>query len=480
MVGTSHFSRSVVGRGLAVQQDCFHIWSKLLLFLLSLMQHPSSSVSTMKEALSATEDDDGKTASQSSVSGVAGRTNYAAWETEVEEVAEKEASQAALGLDGKKYAFSEAHASEKEKLKQVQLTKAILETYRSREASQVQTLTQLLGPVTKENEQTNVPLVSSTSKVHGATIRVTRDRMDAGKRVLTVANTMGTSTKDTIILTQDLSLLEPSMKGSFQSQINARAKSYPDDAENEVVDLAYDRDNGVERKVFGLIKIYLDNLHNCTVWIKCKLISGTVEIHSCHNVIVKIGPEATVATIQADLSSNLNIEFHDAPSGKNPVLAQVGHGKTIAVPESQKLFWGDDADDRIFHAGVSHLRVAVYRDGVCETEINSDYLADGAIKVGNASAQEYQFVTSVVPGQGLCTENVVRTGATTGAGVRAMTEREIANEQRKREESLKKSIDQTSKFIKILDKEGKEVPPIAPCSNKEAVPLPVVAGIPFP
>jgi len=164
--------------------------------------------------------------------------------------------------------------------------------------------------------------------------------------------------------------------------------------------------------------------------VKCKIITGTVEISHCKDVTVIVeGDDATVATIQADLCERLNIQFHDAPSGKNvPVrVRDTNSGPTTT------LFWGQDVDDRIYHAGVSDLRVATYRDGYPELETRADYVEDGARAVGNATAEEVQFVTSVVGGE-FATEKVLTASETQGLkqGARPITERELEASKEKK------------------------------------------------
>jgi len=377
-------------------------------------------------------------ASTGGPSGVAGRINYAQWdkvatklvdETAKEEEEEIAAQKAALGLDGK-YARSRAEAEEREKLKAVKETKKTLEKYKQREMAIVQDLSGLLGPVNDGEGRTSS---GDGPKI----VRITRDRMDAGSRVVTLNDTSGKSdnnNQDTIVLTQDLSLLESKMPANA-----ATAKSYPGDAENAVLEPTEQQQ---DRSIFGVIKVFLTNVHNCTVLIKCKIITGTVEIHNCSNVVVRVESTGTVATVQADLSENVTIEFRDAPSGKN-----------TGLPGSQKLYWGDDRDDRIFHAGVKNMRVAIVRDGVVDTEIVSDYLKDGAVPVGNATPEEFQFVTSVVKGE-LATEKVMRSGSTTGTNARAMTQRELDEEKSLREKAASMAIQMAEDMIQIKDKDG--------------------------
>ena len=54
--------------------------------------------------------------------------------------------------------------------------------------------------------------------------------IDAGKRVVSIADTSGQSIQDTIVMTSDLSLLESKMMNNAMQQPN----SYKEDAENDV------------------------------------------------------------------------------------------------------------------------------------------------------------------------------------------------------------------------------------------------------
>lgn len=364
------------------------------------------------------------------MSGIAGRTNYSDWDKKVsammekdeeDEDREKEEAKKALGLDGK-YASSQAEAEERRKAQDVQQAKKVLDDYRKREGAIMQTFQNAFAK--DDGEATDATVV-----------RLTRDQMGAGKRVVTICDTTGSSQKDMVVLTQDLSHLESKMN----TNANVMPKSYPEDATNEV------KEHPQQRTIFGVIKLFISNVHNCTIVVRCKIISGTVEMSHCSNVTLKVEKEATVATLQADLCEEISIEYHDAPSGKNTNL-----------PGQPKLFWGDDSDDRVFHAGVKQMRVAVYRDGFVETERMCDYIQDGAVAVGNATPEEYQFVTSVVDKE-VVTEKVIRHGATTGTNARAMTQRELDREQELREKAASMAIAKAEEMIKIIGKDGKEI-----------------------
>lgn len=364
------------------------------------------------------------------MSGIAGRTNYSDWDKKVsammekdeeDEDREKEEAKKALGLDGK-YASSQAEAEERRKAQDVQQAKKVLDDYRKREGAIMQTFQNAFAK--DDGEATDATVV-----------RLTRDQMGAGKRVVTICDTTGSSQKDMVVLTQDLSHLESKMN----TNANVMPKSYPEDATNEV------KEQPQQRTIFGVIKLFISNVHNCTIVVRCKIISGTVEMSHCSNVTLKVEKEATVATLQADLCEEISIEYHDAPSGKNTNL-----------PGQPKLFWGDDSDDRVFHAGVKQMKVAVYRDGFVETERMCDYIQDGAVAVGNATPEEYQFVTSVVDRE-VVTEKVIRHGATTGTNARAMTQRELDREQELREKAASMAIAKAEEMIKIIGKDGKEI-----------------------
>ena len=354
--------------------------------------------------------------------GVAGRTNYGKWdrvasalveETKTQEQQEQEENARKLGLDGK-YARSHAEAEERKKAKDVAKAKKVLNKYKKREDQVIQTFTGLLGPVDNDNNK--------TESTEHTIVRITRDKVDAGKRVITITDTSGDSDKDLIVLTQDLSLLESKMAANK----SITPKEYDDDVENTA-----DQQQQESRSVYGLIKLFIQNVHNCTVVVKCKIISGTVEMSHCNNVVLKIEKEATVATLQMDLCKNIDIQYHDAPSGKS-----TGH---------PKLYWGEDVNDRVFHAGVQNMKLSLYRDGFVEQETTADYVRDGATAVGNATAEEMQFATSVVNGE-LKTERVVRHGGTTGTTQRAMTQRELDAEKETREKAVNMAMEKAIRF----------------------------------
>ncbi|KAL3771229.1 hypothetical protein ACHAWO_005169 [Cyclotella atomus] len=373
--------------------------------------------------------------------GVAGRIDYDSWEKrtsdltkqlEDEEEAEKKENASALGLDGR-HARSKAEADEQAKAEEAKKAKKMLDAYQKREMSVVAQLDGLLGPVCDDEVE--------KEEKNQETKYITRDMLDAGKRVVSISNTAGPGK---IVLTQDLSNLE----SVTPANSSLEPKSYKDDAENELP-----MPQSTSHR--GIIKLILQNLHNCTIVIKCKVITGTVEISHCKDLTVLIsGDDATVPTIQADLCTNLDIQYHDAPSGKNVPLRvrDTNSGPTTT------LFWGQDKDDRIYHAGVSGLHVRTYRDGFVDLETRADYLENGAKSVGNSTAEEAQFITSVVDNE-LVTERIYRPGESTNVkkGMMPLTERELKDmqEQKKKlDDAVEKHLNSA---IKIKKGDGTEV-----------------------
>jgi len=399
-------------------------------------------------------------------------TDYSEWNDktsqllsnlESEDKEEEEKSKQELGLEDGKYPRSKAEADEQNKAKHVKKMKTVLDSYKQKEES----VQQILSNVWKDDNQNSVDSTEEENKVK--TRYITCNDMDSGKRVLILSDTDGPGH---IVLSQDLTNLEC----AIPTNATLTPKTYPQDAENSVQEEKKDPSHAT-KIIFGLIKVHLTNLHNVTVSLRCKVITGLLEISHCSNLLIKIEKESTIVTTQADLCQNITIQFHDAPSGggsggpsilptlPSPSLPTSGLANSL-------LYWGEDKDDRIFHAGVSNLKVELYRDGCVELTTRSDYKENGAISVGNASAEEVQFVTSVLGGE-LITEKVLKPGSLTGTTVvggvggesdqvegscgRAMTAREMKELQQKRE-LIKKAVDDKLGCIKILDKNGKEVP----------------------
>jgi len=405
--------------------------------------------------------------------GMAGRCDYDKWDkvtrtlvddTEKEDEKETEASKKALGLDGK-YAESQADADERKKATEVFKAKKVLDNYKKRETAVVTDLKGILGP--PPSNDTKSPTVKEESKSsENKTVRITRELMDAGKRVLVISDTSGAFQNDTVVLTSDLSLLESKMK----TNTTTVPKQYPDDAENDVAETKPNTP-AAERRIYGVIKCCLSNVHNCIVLIKCKIISGTLEMSHCTNVVVKIEQNATVATVQVDLCEDISIIFNDAPSGKNGTTNAAGVAVDTSADSKNRIYWGQDKEDRIFHAGVKNMKVQINRDGFLEMERICDYVKDGAEAFGNASGKEFQFVTSCIDEE-LITEAVVREGSTTGQNARLLTKRELEEEKAKRDKAGNMALDMAENMIKFkeVNKEGDKKVAKAEQKDVESVP----------
>merc|ERR1711937_573882 len=93
--------------------------------------------------------------------------------------------------------------------------------------------------------------------------------------------------------------------------------------------------------------------------------------------------------------------------------------------------------------------------GYLETEKICDYLSDGAKAVGNATVEEFQFVTSCLANDGgdqeLVTEAVIREGSTTGQNSRPLTRRELEEEKAKREKAGNMALHMAENMIKFKE-----------------------------
>ena len=118
----------------------------------------------------------------------------------------------------------------------------------------------------------------------------------------------------------------------------------------------------------------LTHLQNLTVVVACKVLTGTLDLSYCRNVVLRLEHTTSISTIQADVCQNVTIEFHNAPSGKQD-------GKALK-------YWGADTDDRIYHAGVSNLTVKLYENNSLVHSLDDiDYVLLGAKAVGSATAK---------------------------------------------------------------------------------------------
>lgn len=232
---------------------------------------------------------------------------------------------------------------------------------------------------------------------------ITREHVSVHQRVVRVCDIIG-STDDTIVVSSDLNQLECVMDA-----VNPLAKSFPDDAENAA-------DATKQTKVYGLIKLMIENVKHVTIVVQAKLITGTIEMHQCEHVKLILQHDS-ISTLQVDICDNCQVEF-----------ATVNQ-------------W--NPHNRILHAGCSNMRI-IHKD----QSIDIDYEKDGAKTVGNASPKEYQFITSQVKGKFL-TESV----ATTGNGV-PMTQREVDEAAANRKKVMDKAIAMADKMVQLKDKDG--------------------------
>jgi tetratricopeptide (TPR) repeat protein len=99
--------------------------------------------------------------------------------------------------------------------------------------------------------------------------------------------------------------------------------------------------------------------------------------------------------------------------------------------------------------------VRTFRDGFVDLDTTADYKKNGAKAVGNAAAEEVQFVTSVIDGE-LITERILKPGDSKEIkqGARPMTEREI-RELEKKKSQIEEALDEKLKdLVQIKGKNG--------------------------
>jgi hypothetical protein len=265
-------------------------------------------------------------------------------------------------------------------------------------------------------------------------MELTRENVPSHKRLIRVSDTIGPGQ---VIFTPDLSKLERVVDTSASSTtgtvtttagnnnaINPLAKSFPDDAENEVDETAPDDGDTTKRSVYGLIKLMVEKCKDIEIIIDCKLISGTIELHQCENVTV-IVQDPSVTTLQVDLC----------------------HGCAIRFASSS--CW-DAKHNRILHAGCKQLHMSILGDDKkVVSEVTADYLVDGAVAIGNAPPTEFQFITSMPNGS---TQLIIE--AVAKSGVKAMTKREVEESQRNRNKVLARATEMAESMVQIKDKDG--------------------------
>lgn len=197
-------------------------------------------------------------------------------------------------------------------------------------------------------------------------VRISRETLGPQHRVVRIANCKSIAQLE---LTADLSLLE-------STPSNNNAKAFAEDAENAV------SQSPNRPPVLGLIKVFIEDVSDMEVLVSCKILTGCIELYKCHNVSVRI--HTPLPTVQVDDSTHVTL-IHPMPY----------HA----------------AADRILHAGCNNLSIRIPKDSTSQTnstandnilvETTCNYLADGAVAVGNAPPEEFQFVTTLDPRRGV-------------------------------------------------------------------------------
>lgn len=182
----------------------------------------------------------------------------------------------------------------------------------------------------------------------------------------------------------------------------------------------------------SIIKVFIEGCTSCVVKVEVPIVTSMIEISHCKELRVEI-KKYPVNTMQIDVSSKLHVEYMDENIFGNHMN-------------------GKNNGDRIYHAGVSDmiLRVPISSEKESKTmERKIDYLADGAVRVSEESAEEYQFASFVNWEDGtasLVTEKVHR------VGTRLFTQSEL--DKRKKENQEDTMVQMHSEDVKIRECEN--------------------------
>lgn len=284
------------------------------------------------------------------MSRTAGRTDYDKWsrvtktlvdEAEDDDRREREAASESLGQT--RVSYSAAEEEERIKAAAAKKAKAALDRFRQTESNGVATIEGALRSSSSENAED-----SNTERCY----EVTGDVL-GGRRVISLRDDRGPGVVTLPAALSELTSTSPS--------------------------------EGV--CVSGVVKVFVEDCHDCTIRLECKIVTSTVEIANCTNLRVEVS-KARVSTFQIDLCDGVELVFADDQC------------------------FGADEKDRVYHAGVSNLTVRIMKGNETKLTTSADYLADGAVARLNATAEEYQFVTSVVDGA-LTTKHLERIGEKT-------------------------------------------------------------------
>lgn len=142
----------------------------------------------------------------------------------------------------------------------------------------------------------------------------------------------------------------------------------------------------------SLIKVFVESCVDCEITLHCNLITQHCEVAHCENM--KIIVAEPLNTLQIDLSKNVHVLY------KQNVLKE---------------------GNRVYHAGVSGLTVQHYDYDKKEHDY-ANIEESEKDTTGNAPAEEYQFITHLIPGRDkLKTERVRR-----AHGMMPLTDEELA------------------------------------------------------
>jgi hypothetical protein len=105
--------------------------------------------------------------------------------------------------------------------------------------------------------------------------------------------------------------------------------------DKKVLEIAHSHNASFHITASGLIKLFIQDCHDCVFNLDCKIITSFVEMSGCHNVEFNI--HQTLATFQLDLCENVRV--HCVAGTVHPATGRIGWSEYVV------------AKPRIIHAG---------------------------------------------------------------------------------------------------------------------------------
>jgi len=128
----------------------------------------------------------------------------------------------------------------------------------------------------------------------------------------------------------------------------------------------------------SVVKLFIEDCHDCTVTINCPLATGVVELWKCSGVTIFINN--SVGTLQADLSQNITLDFQHKKY----------LGSVVQAGMDDFFFHFRDSEEHNFESGLkilreqySHLTLNEEHDQFITRWVNKDILTEIIIRLEN-------------------------------------------------------------------------------------------------